>query len=193
MIVGLTGGIGSGKSTVAEMLGALGVPVYNSDLAAKELMVGSKVLRRKIVALLGPDAYEGQALNRGYIASRVFNDKVLLQKLNEIVHPAVRKHFVKWCKKQGHPYVVQETALLFENGSNYSYDKTVLVTAPKDIRIKRIIERDGSTEAQVLDRMANQMPDEEKLPLADFVIENLELSKTQDSVLALNMSLLEYC
>lgn len=193
MIVGLTGGIGSGKSTVAKMLGELGVPVYNSDIAAKELMVSSKVLRRKIVALLGPDSYEGQVLNRGYIASCVFNDKVLLQKLNEIVHPAVRKHFIQWCKKQEHPYVVQETALLFENGSNYLYDKTVLVTAPKNIRLKRIMARDGSTEAQVLGRMENQMGDEEKLPLADFVIENNELSRTQDSVLALNKSLLEYC
>lgn len=193
MVVGLTGGIGSGKSTVAKMLAALGVPVYNSDIEAKSLMVRSKVLKRKIIALLGEQSYKGAALNRRYIASRVFNDRQLLQQLNELVHPAVRKHFVKWCKKQDCRYVVQETALLFENGSNYLYDKTILVTAPKEIRINRIVERDGSTRKQVLERMKNQMTDEEKLPLADFVIENNDLSNTELKTREVNDALLAYC
>ena len=193
MVVGLTGGIGSGKSTVAKMLEELGVPVYNSDIEAKSLMVNSKVLKRKIVELLGPQSYNENELNREYIASRVFKDRALLQKLNEIVHPAVRKHFIKWSKKQDHPYVVQETALLFENGSNYLYDKTILVTAPKDIRVARIVARDGSTKQQVLQRMQNQLGDEQKLALADFVIENIDLDRTAIKLRALNKALLEYC
>lgn len=193
MVVGLTGGIGSGKSTVAKMLEELGVPVYNSDIAAKNLMVTSKVLKRKIVALLGEQSYSKNELNREYIASLVFNDRALLQKLNEIVHPAVRKHFIKWSKKQDHPYVVQETALLFENGSNYLYDKTILVTAPKDIRVARIVARDGSTKQQVLQRMQNQLGDEQKLALADFVIENIDLDRTAIKLRELNKALLEYC
>lgn len=193
MVVGLTGGIGSGKSTVAKMLEELGVPVYNSDIEAKNLMVTSKVLKRKIVALLGEQSYSKNELNREYIASLVFNDRALLQKLNEIVHPAVRKHFIKWSKKQDHPYVVQETALLFENGSNYLYDKTILVTAPKDIRVARIVARDGSTKQQVLQRMQNQLGDEQKLALADFVIENIDLDRTAIKLRELNKALLEYC
>ena len=193
MVVGLTGGIGSGKSTVAKMLEELGVPVYNSDIEAKNLMVTSKVLKRKIVALLGEQSYSKNELNREYIASLVFNDRALLQKLNEIVHPAVRKHFIKWSKKQDHPYVVQETALLFENGSNYLYDKTILVTAPKDIRVARIVARDGSTKQQVLQRMQNQLGDEQKLALADFVIENIDLDRTVIKLRELNKALLEYC
>ncbi len=193
MVVGLTGGIGSGKSTVAKMLEELGVPVYNSDIEAKSLMVNSKVLKRKIVELLGAQSYNENELNREYIASRVFKDRALLQKLNEIVHPAVRKHFIKWSKKQDHPYVVQETALLFENGSNYLYDKTILVTAPKDIRVARIVARDGSTKQQVLQRMQNQLGDEQKLALADFVIENIDLDRTAIKLRALNKALLEYC
>lgn len=193
MIVGLTGGIGSGKSTVSKMFEGLGVPVYNSDKEAKNLMVSSKVLIRKIEELLGEKAYKGSTLNRAYIASRVFNDKALLQQLNQIVHPAVRKHFMKWCKKQEHPYVVQETALLFENGSNYLYDKTILITAPREIRIDRIIARDGSSKTQVLERMKNQMDDMEKLPLADFVIANIDLTKTALKVEEVNEALLAYC
>lgn len=193
MVVGLTGGIGSGKSTVAKLLKELGVPVYNSDVEAKELMSTSKVLRKKIVALLGPEAYSDHTLNRGYIASRVFNDKDLLQKLNAIVHPAVRKHFIKWCKKQRHPFVVQETALLFENNAIHLYDKIVLVTAPRDIRIKRIMSRDGSTKKEILERMQNQLADEQKIPIAHFVIANIELAETVSKVKELNKALLEYC
>lgn len=193
MVVGLTGGIGSGKSTVAKMFEKLGVPVYNSDIEAKSLMLRSKMLRRKIIGLLGEQSYTDTELNRAFIATRIFNDRELLQKLNEIVHPAVRKHFIKWCEKQDHPYVVQETALLFENGSTNLYDKTVLVTAPKDIRIDRITARDGSTKAQILQRMENQLGDEQKLALADFVIENIELSETTIKLSDLNKALLEYC
>ncbi len=192
-IVGLTGGIGSGKSTVAKFFQELGVPVYNSDVEAKKLMGSSKVLQRKIEMLLGPEAYNNNALNRSYIAEKIFNDKQLLIKLNSLVHPAVRKHFIRWSKKQCHPYVIQETALLFENGAKDFYDKTILVTAPKETRIQRIISRDASTAKQVIDRMQNQLEDEQKIPLADFVVENKSLSQTRQKVKELNKALLEYC
>jgi dephospho-CoA kinase len=193
MIVGLTGGIGSGKSTIGKLLEELGVPVYNSDTEAKRLMNTSKVLRKKVVELLGEKSYVKDQLNRPYIAQRVFNDKVLLGKLNDIVHPAVRKHFLKWAKKKQKPYVVQETALLFENGMEDFYDKIVLVTAPKNIRIERIMARDGSTKQEVLERMDNQLDDSIKLPLSDYVLENTEYDKTKSKVKALNIALLAYC
>lgn len=193
MVVGLTGGIGSGKSTVGKLLGDLGVPVYNSDTEAKRLMNTSKVLRRKIVQLLGEESYVNDQLNRPYIAKMVFNDKVLLGKLNSIVHPAVRKHFLRWARKKQKPYVVQETALLFENGMEDFYDKIVLVTAPKNIRIERIIARDGSTKQEVLERMDNQLADSVKIPLSDYVLENIEYDKTKLKVKALNIALLAYC
>ncbi len=193
MIVGLTGGIGSGKSTVGKLLVDLGVPVYNSDIEAKRLMNTSKVLRRKIVQLLGEESFVNGMLNRSYIAKKVFNDKELLGKLNGIVHPAVRKHFLRWTKKKDHPYVVQETALLFENGMQDFYDKIVLVTAPKELRIERIMERDGSTRHQVLERMDNQLDDGLKLSLADYVLDNVDLGETEVKVRELNIALLAYC
>ena len=193
MIVGLTGGIGSGKSTVGKLLEELGVPVYNSDIEAKRLMNKSKVLRKDIVGLLGEESYVNDQLNRPYIAKKVFNDKALLDKLNGIVHPAVRKHFLRWAKKQQKPYVVQETALLFENGMQDFYDKIVLVTAPKNIRIERIIARDGSTRQEILERMDNQLADRIKSPLSDYVLENIEYDKTKSKVKALNIALLGYC
>lgn len=193
MIVGLTGGIGSGKSTVAKFLRTLGVPVYDSDAQAKRLMESSKKIRNKIIALLGEEAYDGESLNRPFIAKAVFADKDLLEKLNGIVHPAVRKHFIKWSEKQNHPYVVQETALLFENKADYLYDKIILVTAPKKMRVARVMNRDKSSEKQVLSRIENQLEDKVKIERSDYIIENIDLEETKDKVIALHTALLEYC
>lgn len=193
MIVGLTGGIGSGKSTVAKFFKALGVPVYDSDVQAKRIMKSSKKIRKKIIALLGEEAYEDKSLNRAYIAKSVFGNKELLEELNGIVHPAVRKHFLKWSQKQDYPYVVQETALLFENKSNHLYDKVILVTAPQKLRIARVMSRDNSTEEQVLARIENQLADTDKIELSDYIIENIDLKETKDKVIKLNKALLEYC
>ncbi len=193
MIVGLTGGIGSGKSTVAKFFKALGVPVYDSDAQAKRIMKSSKKIRKKIIALLGEEAYEDKSLNRAYIAKSVFGNKELLEELNGIVHPAVRKHFLKWSQKQDYPYVVQETALLFENKSNHLYDKVILVTAPQKLRIARVMSRDKSTKEQVLARIENQLADTDKIELSDYIIENIDLKETKDKVIKLNKALLEYC
>jgi len=193
MIVGLTGGIGSGKSTVAKFLKKLDVPVYDSDAQAKRLMKSSKKLRKKIISLLGEDAYNEGLLNRPFIAKAVFNDKALLTALNNIVHPAVRKHFIKWSQKQKYPYVVQETALLFENKSQDFYDKIILVTAPEEIRVKRVMNRDNSSESEVLTRIKNQLEDAVKVKLSDYIIENIALEETKAKVIELNKALLEYC
>ncbi len=178
MIVGLTGGIGSGKSTVAKMFKNFGVPVYNSDKRAKKLMKSSKKLRASIKALLGDDAYDGKKLNKAFIADKIFQDKSLLNELNGIVHPAVRKDFTTWAKKQEAAYVIQEAAIIFENGLHEFYDKIILVTAPEKVRLKRVLERDGASKSDILARMGNQWHDTRKIKLSDHVIENLVLEDT---------------
>lgn len=190
MLVGLTGGIGSGKSTVAQMFRELGVPVYDSDKEAKWLMANSPELKIAIIGLLGDKAYTGKTLNRSYIAELVFKDVGLLQKLNKIVHPAVRQHFLKWANQQSAPYVIQETALIFENGAQDNYSATILVTAPLEMRLQRVMERDGVAKQVVLDRMKNQMDDNQKIDLAQFCIENIDLEATKEKVRGLHAKLL---
>tara|TARA_R110002049_G_scaffold762_9_gene5085 strand:+ start:936 stop:1523 length:588 start_codon:yes stop_codon:yes gene_type:complete len=191
MIVGLTGGIGSGKSTVGKMFQKLGVPLYNSDIEAKKLMSRSKRIRTKIEALLGSQSYLDGELNREYIAKSVFKDKKLLQDLNNIVHPAVRRHFISWAKKRKEPYVIQETAIIFENGNSEFYDKIVLVTAPTDVRIQRVVDRDGIAPSAVEERISHQWPDSKKEKLSDFVIENMDLEATQKKVSQIHHKLLK--
>ena len=189
-IVGLTGGIGSGKSTVAQMFRELGVPVYDSDKEAKELMTSSEGVKEAIIDLLGKKAYSKGELNRPFIAGKVFKDPDLLQQLNAIVHPAVRKHFLEWAQKKAVPYIVQETALIFENGIQDNYDWTVLVMAPQKVRLQRVMERDGASEDQVRQRMENQQGDKTKMDLADFCIENIDLETTRKKVKNLHTELL---
>ena len=187
MIVGLTGGIGSGKSTIAQLFKELGVPVYDSDKEAKLLMNTSATLRKSIETLLGKKAYRENTLNREYISNKVFKDDELLSKLNEIVHPEVKK---AWCVKQSSKYVVQESALIFENKSEGNYDKVILVTAPVSVRIARVISRDSVPESAVLQRIDNQLSDDEKLNLADYVIDNIDLAKTTESIKSIHDQLL---
>lgn len=181
-IVGLTGGIGSGKTTVAQIFEELGVPVYNSDHWAKRIMRSSKVAKRKIVALLGNESYGNGQLNKTFIAEKVFKDPKLLLQLNKIVHPLVRKSFRAWTQRQNHSFVIQEAAIIFEMGNQERYDYIILVTAPKEVRLARVMERDDMDQKEVLERMANQWPDSEKIPLSDFVISNLTLDKTASQV-----------
>ena len=190
-IIGLTGGIGSGKTTVARMFQLHGIPVYNSDEQAKELMVKSEELVKEIKSLLGEEAYIGNELNREYIAQKVFADKEMLKSLNNLVHPAVRDDFNKWAAVQEAPYVIQEAAILFENGAHEKFDKMILVTAPKLIRLKRIMQRDNESEDNILARMSHQWDDTKKLPLANFVIENTDLEKTKTEVRKIHEKLSE--
>ncbi len=192
MIVGLTGGIGSGKSTVAKMFKKLGVPVYNSDKRAKKLMKSSKKLRASIIALLGEDAYSGKKLNKAYISEKIFKDKSLLDQLNAIVHPAVRKDFISWAKKQKAPYVIQEAAIIFENGLHGFYDKIILVTAPEENRLERVMERDGVSRSKVMARIGNQWQDVKKIELSDYVIDNLVFEETILKVRKVHKLLLDH-
>jgi dephospho-CoA kinase len=191
MQVGLTGGIGSGKTTVAGMFEALGVPVYNSDDRAKELMVTSEELIHEIVTLLGEKAYMAGKLNKSYIAMKVFSDKSYLDRLNAIVHPAVRDDFQRWTREQTTPYVIQEAAILFENDAYHELDRMILVTAPKPMRLERVMQRDQVPEDNILARMNHQWEDVKKIPLADYVIENLELTKTASQVKIIHKKLAE--
>jgi dephospho-CoA kinase len=191
LIVGLTGGIGSGKTTVGKLFAELGVPVYNSDREARRLMEESGKVREAIKALIGERAYCGNSPNRAYIAGKVFGNTDLLDRLNAIVHPAVRANFKNWVVQQQNPYLIQEAAILFENGSYHEFDKIVLVRAPREERIKRIGERDGSSREEIEARMAHQWDDDRKIALADYVIENLDLKNTRFEVEKIHRHLME--
>ena len=173
--VGITGGIGSGKSTVSKIFELLGVPVYNADKRAKILMNTGEEIIEKIKNLLGEESYDNEGkLNRKYIASIVFNSKDKLRRLNEIVHPAVKRDFEKWVKaNEGkYDYVLKEAALLFETGSYKDLDYTILVSAPEEMRINRVMKRDNVDRESVLARMRNQLDEDKKIEMADVIILN---------------------
>ena len=180
--VGVTGGIGSGKSTVCRLLAEYGVPVYDSDARAKELMTNSESLRKSLCEAFGEECYGEQGLNRAYLAERVFGDKEALAKLNAIVHPAVRADFRAWADMQMTAYVVLESAILFEAGFENEVDTTLAVMAPIEERIKRTISRDGTDRAAVEARIANQMSDEELHVRAARTIVNLRVEYLESDV-----------
>lgn len=181
-VVGLTGGIGSGKSTVAKIFMQLGIAVYIADDEAKLLMNEDESVKKEVIALLGMDSYIDGELNRAYIASIVFKDKQKLNQLTSIIHPAVAKHFDSWKKEQEGDYVLKEAAILFENEGYKQCDYTILVSAPIETRIQRVLKRDNTTREDILSRMNNQWEDAQKILLADFVIYNEDLEATKDQV-----------
>ncbi|WP_010182886.1 dephospho-CoA kinase [Aquimarina agarilytica] len=174
MVVGLTGGIGSGKTYVAEIFKSLGVPVYIADIEAKKLMHTNAEVKKAISLLFGKEAYKEGLLNRKFISNQVFKHKSLLEQLNAIVHPAVAKHFDEWYSSQNFDFVIKESAILFETGGDKKCDKTVLVMAPEEIRIERVMNRDQITENEVRARIKNQWDDEKKKKLADYIIDNID-------------------
>ena len=172
-VVGLTGGIGSGKSTVAEIFRSLRVPVYLADEAGRKLTHEDPAVKKSIAREFGSDMYDGDGnLNSKDLAAIVFGDKAQLDKLNSIIHPAVQRDFEDWLSRQDAPYVIKEAAILIETGSYRDADKLIVVTAPEKLRISRVIERDDSDEKSVRSRMANQMPQDEKDRYADFLVRN---------------------
>ena len=172
-IIGLTGGIGSGKTTVAHFIEEMGYPVYNSDTRAKDLVNESDELKSAIIQLLGPQAYDENGFyDRKYVGSVVFSNDELLKQLNAIIHPAVNKDFHDWIKRQSREIIFKETALLFELKLNLQCDKSLLVTADESIRIKRVMDRDSKTYREVEKVIDNQMPERKKIRLADYIIEN---------------------
>ena len=175
--IGLTGGMGSGKSTVAAIFELMGVPVYYADIRAKQLMEEDTVLRASIEAHFGAGCYTDGKLNRPYLASLVFNDPEKLSVLNALVHPVTLADAAAWMKKQdaaGFPYAVKEAALIFESKSDQQLDKVIGVSSPLPLRIQRIIERDGLSESQILERIRSQMDEDEKMRKCDVVLINDE-------------------
>ena len=172
-IIGLTGGIGSGKTTVARFIEEFGFPVYYSDDRAKAIVNESEDLKTKIKELLGKESYDENGLyDRKFVADQVFNNRDLLQQLNEIIHPAVRIDFENWVKKQSKYLVFKETALLFELKLNRQCYKSLLVTDEDNIRIKRVMDRDNKTYREVEAVMEKQMPERDKIKMADCIIYN---------------------
>ncbi len=192
MIVGLTGGIGSGKTTVAKLFQKLGVPIYISDLEAKKLMVSSPKIKSALLDLFGKQAYIDSQLNKPFLASKIFNDNVLLKAMNAIVHPEVALHFNEWYKKQKSHFVIKEAAVLFENGSYLHCDYIITVTAPKDTRINRVIFRDKSSIKKVEAIINNQWSDQERLNLSHFEIKNIDLDQTKHQVKKVFDTLMRY-
>jgi len=191
MIVGITGGIGSGKSTVARIFKSLGVPVYNSDIRSKELLDKNPELKSRLIEQFGEEIYISSGIDRKYFASIIFNDKKLLEISNSIIHPFVKKDYENWVSAQSFPYTIKESAILFETGIYKQLDKTVLVTAPENLRIKRVVERDKIPEKVVLERIKNQWEDKRKTPLADFIILNNETELLLPQVLKIHQALLK--
>ena len=190
--VGITGGIGSGKTTVCKIFEVLGVPVYYADDEAKKLMQTDLRLIEEIKNIFGDEAYVEGKLNRTFIAEKVFNNKQLLAKLNAAVHPAVARDAVQWMRQfHDQPYILKEAALLFESGSYKKLDKIITVYAPIEERIERLKKRDNATYEQITARMKNQIPDEEKKKLADFVINNFFPHRLIPQALAVHHILLE--
>ena len=188
-IIGLTGGIGSGKTTVAKMFEQLGVPVYNSDLEAKRIMQ-----LPEIIILLknnfGIEFFENGILNREKLADFVFKSPSKLDELNAIVHPFVKKDFDLWVKKNGNEkFIIKESAILFESKINNNCDKIITVIAPLDLRMQRVNERDNLSFDKIMSRINNQLSDEKKVENSDFIIENTDIEMTKTQVLKIYGSL----
>lgn len=180
--VGITGGIGSGKSTVCAMLEEMGVAVYNSDARAKELMTTCATLREAIVARFGAECYTSEGLNRGYLAERVFGDAAELAALNSLVHPAVMADFEAWAESQQGSYVVLESAILFEAGLEQRVNVAVAVLSPEELRIERAMRRDGASREQVVARIGRQLSDDERADRAKYAIVNIDLEELREDV-----------
>jgi dephospho-CoA kinase len=190
--IGITGNIGSGKTTVSKVFELLGVPVFYADIAAREVMTNDEELINGVKQTFGTEAYfEDGSLNRKYIAGKVFNDPAELAKLNALVHPATFRAFDSWAKSFPYaPYLVKEAAILFESGSNKLCDYSIIVAAPKEVRIQRVIARDNISMAEVESRDARQMPEEEKVKLANFRVKNDDTQLVIPQVLALHQQFL---
>lgn len=193
--IGISGGIGSGKTLVCTIFKILGISVYNSDLEAKRIMETNVQVKKEIINLLGEESYlNNLTLNRKFIAEKIFNHTELLSEINQIVHPAVREDAEIWSKKipQDNSYFLRESAILFETGIYKQLDYNILVIAPKEIRIHRIKDRDKLSEVDIAIRMNQQWSDEQKLPLTDFVVINDGKTFLIPQILKIHKSLKNY-
>ena len=190
MIIGLTGGIGSGKTTVAQIFRALSIPVFVADEESKIIIDTDLELQDQLRELLGEKLIKSGRIDRPYMASLIFNDNELLEKTNALIHPAVGRAFSEWYAKQNAPYVLREAAILFESGSYKDCAAIIVVSAPEPLRLERVIKRSGETEKQVKSRMARQWSQEEKEALANFIIQNDHQSMLIPQVLKIHENLI---
>jgi dephospho-CoA kinase len=188
--VGLTGGIGSGKTTVAKLFALLGIPVYYADDEAKRLMNTDPVLKEAITRHFGEQAYAGDELDRKYLAGIVFNDKEKLELLNSLTHPVTIKDADDWISRQTSPYIIKEAALLFESGAAEKLDHIIGVYAPQHIRVQRVMDRDKIPVEEIMKRISRQIDEEMKMKLCDFVITNNEQQLVIPQVLKLHANFL---
>lgn len=190
--IGITGGIGAGKSLVAEIIKAMGYPVYNSDERAKELMESNPKIKEGLIHLFGVEIYQNDKLNKFALAQAIFSDESQREKVNALIHPIVREDFNLWALVQNNSLVFNESAILFETGSFKKFDAIILVYAPKELRIKRIMKRDNCSENEVLKRMNSQFSDEEKYQLTEFRVLNDEqtpiLEQVEEIILSFSLS-----
>lgn len=190
--LGLTGGIGSGKTTVSAMFKSLGVPVYNADIEAKKLMQNCKSLQDGLIELFGENAFKNNALNRDYISKQIFSNKLLLEQMNALVHPVVAHHYASWLSEQTAPYIIKEVAILFEIGAQDQFDFILTVTAPKSLRKERIKLRDNKSDSEIEAIMSNQISEEDKIRQSDFVINNMELTDTEKEVYEIHNKIIKF-
>lgn len=191
--IGVTGGIGSGKSTICRIFKLLGIPVFEADREAKRLMNENPELKSQIIEAFGKNIYlENGELNRPRLAHIIFNNAEALSTINNLVHPAVRHEFDRWTRQQNSPYVIQEAAILFESGSYKTMNYTLLVTAPVEMRIKRVMQRDGVSREEVLARIDKQWPDEQKRKLATYEIETNEKELIIPKIIHIDKQLRDY-
>lgn len=190
--IGITGGIGSGKSVVTRIFKTLGIPVLDADSFAKDLMVNNAEVREQLTAGFGASIFKAGQLDRQALSKMVFNDKAMLARLNGIVHPAVKKYGNQWMEAQNAPYVVKEAALFFESGSDKDMDIMVGVSAPESLRLARAMQRDNTSEADIRKRMSNQMDEAKKMERCDYVVFNDEQHSLIEQVVHLHQTFLKH-
>ena len=170
--VGLTGGIGSGKTYVSTVFNSLGIPIFNADEFGKKAYT-DPYIKKQVITLFGERSFTDLGIDRNYIAEKVFNSKNLLEKLNHIIHPWVAKEFDIWTDNMSDKaYIIKEAAILFESGANVALDKMICVHAPDNVRLNRVLTRDGGKSEDILSRMKNQWPQEEKMKMSDYLLNN---------------------
>ena len=190
--LGVTGGIGSGKTTVCRIFDVLRVPVFSADREAKKIMENDDRIIRRINSIAGKDLYTNGGLDRMELATIIFNNNNLLEKVNSLVHPVVFDHFRKWVLEQTAPYVIMEAAILFESGASKFVDRVATVVAPVEQRVERIIQRNKLSREQVMERMRNQMNDEARIKLSDYLIHNSENDMIIPAILNIHNDILTF-
>lgn len=190
--LGITGGIGSGKTSVCRVFNVLGIPVFSADREAREIMENDDIIINGIKSLAGKDLYSGGSLDRMELASIIFNNVSVLEKVNSLVHPAVFERFIKWSSHQTAPYVIMEAAIIFESGGSKFVDRIATVAAPMEQRVNRVIHRNKLSREQVMERMRNQMDDKTRKKLSDYIINNSENDMIIPAILKIHNDILKF-